>query len=156
MPIPHAFNEYLNLHKVAYEVIRHRRDYTAQQTAADTHTKGKSFAKTVIVFADNQYYMVVLPATYLVSLEKVKNVLNAGHASLATEDEIAQICSDCEVGAMPPFGTLYELPVYVSHHLAEDHMITFNAGTHEDVIRILYKDFETLAKPNVANITVEH
>lgn len=154
--IPQSVKSYLDEHKVAYEAIHHRRDYTAQQTAADTHTRGKEFAKTVVLFADNKYCMVVLPAIHHVSMEKIKKALKVKEVSLATEDEIAQICSDCEVGAMPPFGNLYDLPVYVSHHLAADRMITFNAGTHEDVIRMLYADFEKLVEPKVMDITTDH
>lgn len=153
MPIPQAIKSYLYDNKVGFEAIHHQRDYTAQQTAADTHTKGKDFAKTVILFVDNKYCMAVVPAIYQVDLEKFKKQVNAKEVSLASEEEIKSICSDCEVGAMPPFGPLYDLPVYVSHHLAEDHMITFNGGTHEDVIRMRYKDLEELVKPTVSDIT---
>ncbi len=154
MPIPQHIESFLNERKVPYEVIHHRRDYTAQETAADTHTRGKDFAKTVILFVDNKYCMVVLPAIYQVDMKKVRKGLNAKRVSLATEDELANICSECEVGAMPPFGPLYKLPVYVDRHLKEDRMITFNAGTHEDVIRMLYSDFEKLVKPEVLDITI--
>lgn len=155
MPIPKPIKSYLDEHKIPYEVIHHRRDYTAQETAADTHTKGKDFAKTVILFADNKYCMAVLPAIYQVDMKKIRKELSVKKVSLATEDEIGDICSDCEVGAMPPLGPLYKLPVYVSHHLAEDHMIAFNAGTHEDVIRMLYSDFEKLVKPVVLDLTAD-
>ncbi|MFQ5754237.1 MAG: aminoacyl-tRNA deacylase [bacterium] len=153
MSISQPIKSYLDEHKVPYEVIHHRRDYTAQETAADTHTKGKDFVKTVILFVDNTFCMVVLPSIYQVDLDKIKKKLNAKEVNLATEDEIWSICSDCEVGAMPPFGPLYKLPVYVSHHLIKDQMITFNAGTHEDVIRMLYRDFEQLVKPKVFDCT---
>lgn len=156
MPIPQKIKSYLDEHKIAYEAIHHRRDYTAQEAAADTHTPGKDFAKTVVLFVDNNYCIVVLPAIYQVDMKKIRKALNAKRVSLASEDEIAEICSDCEVGAMPPFGPFYKLPVYVSHHLAQDHMITFNAGTHEDAIRMLYRDFEKLVKPVVVDLTVEH
>jgi Ala-tRNA(Pro) deacylase len=153
MPIPESIKSYLNKQKIPYEVIHHRRDYTAQQTAADTHTKGKEFAKTVILFVDNKYCMAVLPAIRQIDFEKIKKQLSAKKVTLATEDEIAEICSDCEVGAMPPLGPLYNLPVYVSHYLADDEMITFNAGTHEDAIRMLYRDFVKLAKPVALDLT---
>jgi Ala-tRNA(Pro) deacylase len=153
MPIPQAIKSFLNEQKIPYEIIHHHRDYTAQEAAADTHTKGRDFAKTVILFVDNKYVMAVLPAIHQVDLEKVKKELKAKVATLATEDEIAEICGDCEVGAMPPLGPLYKLPVYVSHHLAKDHLITFNAGTHEDAVRMMYSDFEKLVKPLALELT---
>ncbi len=153
MPIPQAIKSFLNEQKIPYEFIHHRRDYTAQETAADTHTKGKDFAKTIILFVDNKYVMAVLPAIHQVDLEKVKKALKANVVTLATEDEISEICGDCEVGAMPPLGPLYKLPVYVSPHLAKDHMITFNAGTHEDAVRMMYSDFEKLVKPQLLELT---
>ncbi|MFQ5864346.1 MAG: aminoacyl-tRNA deacylase [bacterium] len=156
MAIPQNIRSFLNEHKIPYEVIHHRRDYTAQETAADTHTKGKDFAKTVILFVDNKYCMAVLPAVYHVDMKKIKKELDAKKVSLATEDEISNICPDCEIGAMPPFGPLYKLPVYVSHHLKEDHMITFNAGTHEDVIRMLYSDFEKLVNAVVIDLAANN
>jgi Ala-tRNA(Pro) deacylase len=155
MSIPQKIKSHLDEHKVPYEAIHHRRDYTAQEAAADTHTPGKDFAKTVILFVDNNYCMAVLPAIYQVDMKKIRKALKAKRVALASEDEIAEICPDCETGAMPPFGPLYQLPVYVSHHLAQDHMITFNAGTHEDVIRMLYRDFVELVKPVVVDLTVE-
>jgi Ala-tRNA(Pro) deacylase len=149
MSIPHAITEFLNQQEVPYEAIHHRRDYTAQETAADTHTKGRDFAKTVILFADNKYCLAVLPAVRHIDMQKAKKELHAKNVALATEEEIRTICTDCEVGAMPPLGPLYQLPVYVSPELRDDRMITFNAGTHEDVIRLLYEDFEKVVKPVV-------
>ncbi len=146
---------YLDEHKIPFEAIHHRRDYSAQKTAADTHTPGKAFAKTVILFVDNKFCMFVLPASRKVDLEKVKRELGAKDVRLATESEFSGICTSCEVGAMPPFGMLYDLPVYVSHLLLEDHLITFNAGTHEDVMRMRYSDYEKLARPVILNFTQE-
>jgi Ala-tRNA(Pro) deacylase len=153
MPIPQTIRLFLNGRNVPYEFIHHRRDYTAQETAADTHTKGRDFAKTVVLFVDNQYAMAVLPAIEQLDLEKVKKELKAKRVSLATEDEIAEICGDCELGAMPPLGPLYHLAVYVSDHLVKDHIITFNAGTHEDAVRMMYSDFEKLVHPQVLELT---
>lgn len=153
MPIPQSIRSYLDKHKVAFDLIHHRRDYCAQETAADTHTPGKDFAKTVIVFVDESYCMCVLPATARVDLEKLKAELGARKINLATEDEIDTICPECEVGAMPPFGALYNLPVYISHQLKDEDMITFNAGTHEDAIRMRYQNLETLVGPLVCDFT---
>ncbi len=154
MAILKSLKDYLNKHLIAYEIIHHRRDFTAQETAADTHTKGADFAKTVILWVDAGFCMGVLPATHSVDFQKIKDILNAREVKLATEDEIKTLCADCEVGAMPPIGSFYKLPVYISHYLTHDHTITFNAGTHEDVIRMSYRDYDDLVKPKVMDLTV--
>jgi Ala-tRNA(Pro) deacylase len=142
---------YLDEKRIPYEIIHHRRDYSAQKTAADTHTPGKAFAKTIVIFADGKFYMFVLSANRKIDFEKMKKLLAAKEVRLATESEFSGICTDCEVGAMPPFGTFYRLPVYVSPELPNDPLITFNAGTHEEVVRMRYADYATLAHPAVAN-----
>ncbi len=144
-------NEYLDAHSVHYQTIHHQRDYTAQQTAADTGTPGIEFAKTVMVRADKGYAMAVLPAHHRVDLHKLGRIMGVSEIRLASEDEIATICPDCAVGAEPPFGNLYKLPVYVSEDIARDEMITFNAGTHEDVLRMKYTDFEQLVHPRIGD-----
>ncbi len=156
MSIPESITSYLDNNQIAYEAIHHRRDFSAQEAAADTHTKGKDFAKTVILYVDGDYCMAVLPAIYHINMIKLEKALNAKYVSLATEEEIAQVCSDCEVGAMPPLGTIYRMQVYVDQHLAADHMITFNAGTHEEVVRMLYDDFAKLANPKVVDMVGKH
>jgi len=145
--------DFLNENMVPFEIIHHRRDYTAQETAADTHIKGKDFAKTVILRVENRYCMAVLPATCRIDLVKVKACLHAKSVNIASEGELETICADCEVGAMPPFGAFYGMPVIISHYLAYDHMMAFNAGTHEDVIRIQYRDYDDLVKPKVVDFT---
>ena len=156
MPVLQSITSHLNAKRVPYEIIHHRRDYTAPETAAHTHTPGKAFAKTVIVQVDRQFCMFVMPASDHVDLEKVRRALQAKEVRLASESEVARVCADCETGAMPPFGQFYKLPVYVSSHLAEDGLITFNAGTHEDVMRMLYQDYAKLARPIELNFTVDH
>jgi Ala-tRNA(Pro) deacylase len=144
---------YLDEHRIPYEMLHHRRDYSAQKTAADTHTPGKAFAKTVILIVDARFCMFVLPASRKIDLEKVKQELHAQEVRLAAESEFSTICTGCEVGAMPPLGTLYQLPVYISHDLTEDPLITFNAGTHEEVVRMRYSDYAELIRPVVMNFT---
>lgn len=156
MPMLHSLQTHLDAQRVPYEVIHHRQDFTAQETAAHTHTPGRMFAKTVILSVDHKYCMFVLPASDHIDFEKVRRTLNAREVRLADEYEIARVCPDCEPGAMPPFGNLYKLPLYVSHRLTEDHMITFNAGTHQEVMRMLYRDYDRLAHPIVTNFTMEH
>jgi Ala-tRNA(Pro) deacylase len=151
--INQRLKQFLDARHVGYEMIPHRPDYTAQETAADTHTPGQEFAKTVIVRVDRGYAMAVLPAHHKVNLRKLGQVAGARDVRLASEDEIARVCPDCAVGAEPPFGNLYEMPVYVSETLAEDDRITFNAGTHEEAVRMRYRDYETLVHPHVADIS---
>lgn len=153
MPIPQKVTDYLNNHNIAYEAIHHSRDYTAQETARDTHTKGRAFAKTVVLYADGTYCMLVLPAVSRLDMNRIKQELHCSCADLATEEEMAQICPDCEIGAMPPFGELYDMPVYVDSSLGKNNrFITCNAGTHEDAVRLLYEDFCDLVKPSVAEL----
>jgi Ala-tRNA(Pro) deacylase len=139
----------LDQRHVEYEVIHHHTDHTARQTAHDTHTPPREFAKTVFVWIDERCAMAVLPADRLVSEEKLRRALSAKLVRLASEEEFEALCPDCEMGAAPPFGNLYDLPVYVSPSLAEDEQITFNAGSHQDAIRMAYADFVKLVEPRV-------
>jgi Ala-tRNA(Pro) deacylase len=133
---------------VAYRSMSHAADMTSQMTAAHTHTPGREFAKTVVVNIDGEFAMAVLPAHLRVDLEKLRKWLNASEVRLATEEEMSRLFPDCEIGAEPPFGNLYQLPVYVSPLLSHDH-ITFHGGSHEEAVQIRYDDFEALTKPSV-------
>lgn len=141
---------YLRKEEVPFQTQHHSRVFTAQEVAAAEHVPGKMLAKVVMVFADEDMVMLSLPAPYQVDLDKVRQVLDAGGARLAEEKEFENTFSDCEVGAMPPFGNLYGLPVYVDQSLAEDETIVLQAGTHTDTISLKYADFERLAQPTVA------
>jgi Ala-tRNA(Pro) deacylase len=141
--------EILDQEGVEYELIHHRLDYQASEAAADTHTPPAEFAKTIFLWVDGAPAMAVLPASKQLSLSKVQHALTAEHVRLAREEETHAVCPDCEVGAAPPFGNLYDVPVYVSPSLTEDDRITFNAGTHRDAIRMPYADFERLVGPRV-------
>ena len=155
MTMLQTLRSHLDGQHIPYEAIHHRREYTAQETAADTHTPGGSFAKTVIISVDQSFGVFVLPAVRQVDLNKVARGLGAAQVRLATEQEIAGLCPECEVGAMPPFGQFFKLPTYVSHHLAQDRMITFNAGTHEEAFRMLYRDYAVAVQPTVMDFTVD-
>jgi Ala-tRNA(Pro) deacylase len=133
---------------VPYRSMAHTADMTSQMTAAHTHTPGREFAKTVIVKVDGEFGMAVLPAHLRVDLEKLRKWLNASEVRLASEEEMARLFPDCEIGAEPPFGNLYQLPVYVSPLLSHDR-ITFHGGSHEEAVQIRYDDFAALAKPAV-------
>ena len=141
--------EYLDSHHIKYVSISHSPAFTAQEIAASAHISGKQFAKTVIVRIGNQLAMVVLPANEHVNFAVLKEALNQLDVDLATEPEFKNKFPECEVGAMPPLGCLYNLPVYVSSHLSEYDQIIFNAGSHSELIQMTYRDFERLEKPKV-------
>jgi len=130
--------------------MTHTTAYTAQGAAATMQISGKELAKTVVLWAGEEMILAVLPGPNHVRLEKLGTELGKS-VRLATEQEFSSLFPDCELGAMPPFGSLYNLPVYVDESLAADEAIVFNAGTHRDAIRIRYDDFVRLAKPRVCS-----
>ncbi|MBU2510953.1 YbaK/EbsC family protein [bacterium] len=145
--------EYLDDHKVKYETIPHANAYTAQETAALSHVSGKEMAKTVVVKLDGKMTLSVLPASYRVDFNLLKKNTGANRAELVSENEFTDLFPECEVGAMPPFGNLYGMDVYVAKTLAEDKEIVFNAGTHTELVKISFKDFEQLVKPKVVRFS---
>lgn len=152
MPI-NRLKEFLNSQHVKYVAINHSPAYTAQEIAALAHVSGKELAKTVMVKLDYKMAMAVLPASSKVNFERLQEKSGAGRVELAGEKEFKDMFPDCEIGAMPPFGNLYGMEVYASHRLAEDAEIAFNAGSHTELIRMAYKDFERLVKPKIVNIS---
>ncbi len=143
---------YLTEHHVPFERQQHPVAYTAQEVASSEHVPGELVAKVVMVMADDRLVMAVLPAPYRLDLAKTKTLLGAEDVRLAREDEFAPVFPDCEVGAMPPFGNLYGLPVWVDTALAEDETIICQAGTHTDTVSLTYEDFERLVQPTVAEL----
>ncbi len=141
--------DYLDRHQIEYIVIRHSVAYNAQRIAATTHIPGKEIAKTVIVKIDGRLAMAILPASYLIRLDWLKEATGSKNVSIASEMEFKNRFPDCEIGAMPPFGNLYDMEVYVAESLTEDEEICFNAGTHVELIRMFYADFERLVEPVV-------
>jgi Ala-tRNA(Pro) deacylase len=148
MPIK-KLKDYLDKNNIEYITIRHSLAFNAQQIAATTHIPGKELAKTVMVKIDGKMAMAVLPASYLVNLELLKELTGAKTLALANEMEFKHLFPECEIGAMPPFGNLYDMEVYVAESLAEDKEIAFNAGTHVELIRMSFTDFERLVQPVV-------
>jgi Ala-tRNA(Pro) deacylase len=146
MPLT-KIKDFLDEHKIKYTIIKHSSAYTAQEIAASAHISGKELAKTVMIKFDGKMAMAVLPASYKISFDDLKEVLGVEKVRLAYEQEFMDNFPDCEVGAMPPFGNLYELEVYVAESLADDEEIAFNACSHTELIRMNYKDFEELVKP---------
>ena len=152
MPI-NKLKEFLDSHRIKYVQITHSRAYTAQEIAASAHIPGKELAKTVMVKIDGKMAMAVLPASYRVDFDQLKRVAEAETVELASENEFKDMFPACEVGAMPPFGNLYEMDVYVAEPLTEDEEIAFNAGSHTELVRLRYEDFERLVEPKIKNFT---
>jgi Ala-tRNA(Pro) deacylase len=147
--------EFLDTNNVKYITISHSRAFTAQETATSAHIARKEFVKTVMVKIDGEMAMTVLTASCNVDLELLKDVTNSSTIELADEKEFQDLFPDCEVGAMPPFGNLYQMEVFAAESLSEDEEFAFNAGTHRELIKMSYKDFERLVKPKVAKFSVE-
>jgi len=146
--------KFLKSRRVKFQLRHHPARYTAQEVAAAEHIAGDEVAKVVIIKAGDRFAMCVLPATYVLEMGQVSKALGAGEARLATEEEIAGLFPDCEVGAMPPFGAEYGLDTYVEARLAADEEVLIPAGSHEDSVLMTWKDFERLAKPKVASFAV--
>jgi Ala-tRNA(Pro) deacylase len=143
---------YLSEQQVAYQVHEHPMAYTAADMAAVEHIPGKLVAKTVIGFADERMVMLVLPSTYVVDYTKAAAALGAHVFRLAAEQEFKDAFPDCEVGALPVFGNLYHLPLYVDKSLTADETITCPAGSHTESITLRYADFARLAKPTIVDV----
>ncbi|OGP72711.1 MAG: deacylase [Deltaproteobacteria bacterium RBG_16_49_23] len=154
MPVK-KLKDFLDRENVKYVSIYHSIAYTAQEIAASVHVKGKEMAKTVMVKLDGKLAMAVLPASHQVNFEHLKKTSEAKEAMLATEKEFKDLFPDCDIGAMPPFGNLYGMDVFVSQVLTEDKEIAFNAGSHYELIKLAYKDFEKLVRPKIAGFSVK-
>ena len=141
--------EFLDSQNVKYVTINHSAAYTAQEIAASAHIPGQELAKTVMVRLDGKLAMAVLPASYKVDLNALKESTGAHQVELAGEQEFRSQFPECELGAMPPFGNLYDLQVYVDQSLTKDDTIAFNAGSHTELIKLSYKDFESLVRPKI-------
>lgn len=155
MPVK-KLQEYLQQNHVNYTSIPHSVAYAAKEISHVTHTPEKSLAKTVIVFAGTKMVMLVLPANEAINFDALKQSLHENDITLATEHEFAKKFKDCEVGAMPPFGNLYNMEVYVEEHLAKNKEIAFNGGTHTEIVKLAYQDYEKLVKPKKIAITHLH
>ena len=151
MPVK-KLKEFLDGEKVKYVAIQHSPAYTAQEIAASAHVRGKDLAKTVMVTLDGRMAMAVVPALRKVGFDLLREAAGANSVQLASEQAFRDMFPGCEVGAMPPFGNLYSMEVYVSKLLAEDEEIAFNAGSHTELIRLAYQDFQRLVKPKTAKI----
>jgi len=154
MPI-NKLKGFLDSKEVKYVTIRHSTAYTAQEIAASAHIPGKELAKTVIVKIDDKLAMTVLPASFKIDFNHLKSLTGASKVELATEEEFKYRFPGCEIGAMPPFGNLYDLDVFVAKSLTDDEEIAFNAGSHSELIRLSYADFERLVGPKILKFSLK-
>jgi Ala-tRNA(Pro) deacylase len=154
MEIPKRLIDRLNENKVQYETLHHPEAVTAQRIAQAEHVKGRHQAKVVIVKSGDQHVMTVVPADHQIDLEKAEKTIGKA-VSLGKEEEFKSLFPDCAIGAMPPFGNLYDLPTYVDKDLAQQDYIVFEAGTHTDAIKMSYRDFEKIVKPKVADLAIQ-
>src|SRR5262245_45139632 len=149
MSVCKRLREHLDARNVRYVVIAHSRAVTAQEIAAALHVPGREMAKTVVVASSQGLALCVMRAMDQVDVDRVAARLASPYARLATEQEFRDRFPDCETGAMPPLGNLYNVPTLVDEELSHDREIVFNAGTHVDAIRMAYADFAAIAKPVV-------
>src|SRR5499427_4189316 len=139
MPVK-TLKQFLDREKVKYVNIVHSTAYTAQEVAASAHITGKELAKTVIVELDGKMAMAVLPANRKIVLQDLREITGSDEVKFASEEEFKQAFPDCETGAMPPFGNLYGMEVYLAEALLANDEIAFNAGSHTEVLRMPFKD----------------
>ncbi len=144
----------LRKNNVSYKTFKHQEAYTAQEIAAAMHVPGQDLAKVVMVKAKDRYIMAVMPASWRIDFRKLKNVLHESDLRLATEEEFKTVFPDCEAGAEPPFGNLYQIDTYVDKSLAQDEQIFFNAGNHYETVVMDYKDYDMIVRPMVADFAV--
>ena len=154
MTILKKLKDYLEKNQVRYEVGYHERVYTSQEIAAAMHVPGKELTKVIMVKADGKMVMLVLPASYRVETKKLKKVFQCKRLGIAKEKDFEELFPDCEIGAMPPFGNLYNLEVWVDQILTEDEFIVFQAGSHVETLRIKYSDYARLVNPKVGDFSV--
>jgi Ala-tRNA(Pro) deacylase len=140
---------FLERHQIKYVSMLHSPAYTAEEVARAAHIPSQELAKSVMVKLDGKLAMAVVPASCRVDLEALKRLVGASAADVATEHDFGEVFRGCELGAMPPFGNLWNVPVYVSRSLAADEHIAFNAGTHTEVISLAFKDYLRLVEPRV-------
>lgn len=148
MAVTHL-KDYLQTQKVKFNAIMHSPAFTSQEIAAAAHISGKDLAKTVIIKTDGHLAMVVLPANHQINFLKLKEALGTKAVDLASESEFKDKFPGCEVGAMPPFGNLYDMPVFVASELSKHDRIMFNAGSHSELVELSYGDFDRLVHPKV-------
>ncbi len=144
----------LKTNKVSYKMFQHPEAFTAQEIAASLHIPGKELAKVVMVKANGRFIMAVLPASWRVDLRRLKEVVGEKDLRLASEEEFRLLFPDCEAGAEPPMGNLYNMDTFVDESLAEDENIFFNAGNHYETVKMSYRDYARIVMPEVGEFAI--
>ena len=155
MPLSERLRSFLDSHHAEYTLTKHANAFTAREVAAAEHLPPREVAKTVVIFGDGTYHMIVVPASKLVDLIEVRPTLGLAQVRLAREEELGMLFPDCELGAMPPLGPLYGFPVYLDASLAGEDTIAFNAGTHREVIHMKTSEFRRLVSPSIVSLVRE-
>jgi Ala-tRNA(Pro) deacylase len=145
--------EFLDKNNIKYVTVKHSLAFTAQEIAASAHIKGKELAKSVLVKIDGKLAMCVLPAANKIDFDLLKEFFNGKNVRLANEVEFQDKFPECEIGAMPPFGNLYGIEVFVEESLAKDEEIAFNACSHTELFQLSFKDYERLVKPKLVKLS---
>jgi Ala-tRNA(Pro) deacylase len=153
MAIPQRIRDYLDSQNVSYEAIHHSQAFTAQEVAHSLHVSGKKCVKAVVAEADHKIVIVVMPASHRLNFQELKSVLKVNQLEMLVESELVDLFPDCDLGAIPPFGNLYGIDVWVDRAVASTEKIVFCAGTHEDCIRMRYSDFAKLTRPFVGQFS---
>lgn len=155
MPEQKRILTFLKENNVPFTIAQHPKAYTAQRVAATAHIPGNILAKTVVVKIDGKMALAVLPANDRISFAEFSRQLHAVKVELASEEEFRKMFPDCETGAMPPFGNLYNLDTYIASDLTQNKEIAFNACNHIDVITLKFEDFNRLANPIVVHFEIQ-
>jgi len=155
MSVVKRLKMFLDIEAVKYTTCTHSKAYTAQEIAASSHVSGKTFAKTVVVKTGSELMLVVLPAAARISLKSLATQLSVDPVEIATEDEFRQLFLDCETGAMPPFGNLYNLKTIIARELAACDHLSFNAGNHVEIVHLAMDDYLRLVKPRVLDFELD-
>jgi len=153
MAIPQRIRDYLDSQNVSYEAIHHSQAFTAQEVAHSLHVSGKKCVKAVVAEADHKIIIVVMPASHRLNFQELKSALKVNQLEMLVESELVDLFPDCDLGAIPPFGNLYGMDVWVDRAVASTERIVFCAGTHEDCIRMRYSDFAKLTRPFVGQFS---
>jgi Ala-tRNA(Pro) deacylase len=151
MPVLPRLLQFLEQNNISFEHHVHPVAYTARDVASAEHVSEHRVAKTVVFSSNEGYGIAVLPADYVVDMQELRAALGFARVRLATEKELAELFPDCELGAMPPFGALYDMPTFLESGLAGENRVAFNAGTHRDAVYLSMEDFKRLARPLIVH-----
>jgi len=153
MAIPQRIRDYLDSHVVAFEPLHHTQAFTGQEVAHSLHVSGKRLAKTLVLKGDGKLLMAVIPASHRLNLQEFRAAAEVSRLEMLSETELTKLFPDCELGAIPPFGALYGLQVWVDRTISDGEEVVFCAGTHEDCLRMKYCHFARLALPRLGRFS---